>query len=114
MIGCGKPTGIQAFCEATGFNPNKMYVDPELKVYRLFNLTRAKSFGEIKGKSVSKESRTGMCSGFCWSCCGMCKQGKQGDVYQLGGSFLVGPGERVDFQQNDESSQDHITAEEVR
>jgi hypothetical protein len=60
-----------------------MFVDPELRVYKLFGLTRAKDFSEITGKAKSKESTTGTCGGFCWSLCNFFKQGKQGDVYQV-------------------------------
>jgi hypothetical protein len=83
LIGCGRTTGIVPFCNNVGFPDTKVYVDPTLETYKLFGLTRAKDFSEVKGKSANKDSKTGTCAGFCWSCCTFFKTGKQGDVYQV-------------------------------
>ena len=84
LIGCGNPNGIAPFCRATNFWPEKMFVDPQLKVYKTFGLTRAKTAGEIGGKGPKNKETSNYCAGLCWSCCSFLKScKKQGDVYQV-------------------------------
>jgi hypothetical protein len=81
-----------------------MYVDPTLAAYRAFKLKRGlfKTLGPtsfLKGVGAMKK-------GF--------RQGSpEGDLWQQGGLFVIGPGEHITFAHRDRFAGDNADLEQV-
>ncbi|KAM3141688.1 hypothetical protein pb186bvf_006293 [Paramecium bursaria] len=115
VVACSKADAIQDFSKDTGFSEDYIYVNPDLKTYQAFGLERAKGFGDLKGNGgVNQDTTSGTLSGFAWSFWKTISRGQQGDVYQLGGEFLINSEGDVLFAKANKSSQDYLSAKEVR
>lgn len=86
-IGSSRPDQAKEFADSFSFT-GELYCDPGLKTFKAFDLERGvlKTLGPsslIRGISTIKK-------GF--------RQGKSaGDLWQQGGVFLIGPGDRIHF-----------------
>lgn len=102
-VGSGSARSAAAFVRAFDFR-GEMYLDEGLKAYAAFGLHRgvAKTLGLAslrKGLAALKE-------GF--------RQGpSQGDLWQQGGVFVLGPGDRVHFAHRDRFAGDLADPEAV-
>ncbi len=102
-VGSGSSDHARSFSGSTGFD-GEMYVSRDLAAYRAFRLVRGvwRSIGPgsvYRGVNALKR-------GF--------RQGPtQGDPWQQGGVFLIGPGERLGFAHRDRYAGDHAAPEAV-
>ncbi|CDO73617.1 hypothetical protein BN946_scf185014.g87 [Trametes cinnabarina] len=97
VIGCGDWKLIKTYCETTGYS-YAMYADPSRSLYTTFGLVESLErtpAGEQKRSYLGK-SFLGNVVKSIWE--GPLKHpqfvGKQGNISQLGGDFIFGPGER--------------------
>lgn len=113
IIGCSPADRIESFAKETNLDAKFIYSDPSLGLYKGLGLLHAKNFSEIKGKGEkAKESTSGFLRGMAWSICKSLRF-KNGDVYQLGGVFIVNKENNVIFKKIDTSSEDHIGVEQL-
>jgi hypothetical protein len=112
VIGCGKASGIPSFAQDTGFDATKIFVDFDRRVYQRLNLVVAKSMSGLSDSTKKKNVKTGLCSGLCWSLCKTVSRGSQGDVMQMGGTFISNQAGQILFQHYDEYSNDSLQPNE--
>ncbi len=102
-IGSGSPQSAKKFVDDFHFT-GEMYVNRDLSVYKAFDLERGitKTVGLsslIKGVQTMKK-------GF--------RQGRSaGDLWQQGGLFVLGPGERLLFAHRDKFAGDHADLQQA-
>jgi hypothetical protein len=103
VVGCGEPEHIPAFRAATRY-PGPLVTDPSLLTFRAAGLAhgwRRTFHPRSVGKAIGAFTR-----GF--------RQGaRRGNPVQQGGSFVLGPGERVRFEWRDRFAGDHPDMREV-
>ncbi len=96
-IGSGSPEGARRFMDTLGFSAD-MYVNPDLSAYRAFRLERG--IWKTLGPASLVRGIRAMMQGF--------RQGRpDGDLWQQGGVFVLGPGETLLFQHRNTSAGDH-------
>ncbi len=90
-VGSGSPDNARQFVREFSFD-GVMVVDPGLKAYKAFGLKR----GVLKtlGPSSLFKGLGAMKNGFRQSAAA-------GDLWQQGGLFVIGPGDKVDFAHRD-------------
>lgn len=97
VVGPAKPDHIAGFREATGYK-GALFVDPSCRAFRTAGLIRGWAstyhpLAVLKGVGA-------LAQGF--------RQGpRQGDVVQQGGTFVLGPGDRVRFEWRDRFAGDN-------
>jgi len=83
IIGCSPPERVLSYASDTNFDPDNIYTDHCLGLFKALGLHRAKGFTEIKGKGEkAKESITSVAAGLAWSTYKTIKY-KNGDFYQV-------------------------------
>lgn len=103
VIGSSSPAQAKTFAEKSGFT-GEIYVNEDLQVYRAFGLERG-FFKTLGPKSIGRGFKA-MGQGF--------RQGRHaGDLWQQGGIFVMGPGNRVVFQHVDRFAGDHADPADV-
>lgn len=103
MVGPARPEHVAGFRAATGY-PGPLFVDPGLRTFKTAGLIRgwASTYHPL---AVLKGIRA-MAQGF--------RQGaRQGDVVQQGGTFVLGPGDRVRYEWRDRFAGDNPDLDEV-
>jgi len=103
VVGCGPPEHIAGFREATGY-AGPLVTDPSLRTFQAAGLAYGwrRTFGP---RTVLKGIRA-FARGF--------RQGaRRGDPFQQGGTFVLGPGDRVCFEWRDRFAGDHPALREV-
>jgi peroxiredoxin len=94
---------IAAFRTATGY-AGPLFVDPSLRAFKAAGLehSRASTYHPLAVlKSVKAVAQ------------GHRQTGRQGDVIQQGGTFVLGPGDRVHFEWRDRYAGDNADLDEV-
>lgn len=103
IIGSGTPEQAKTFAEKFSFT-GELFVDEELKTYQAFDLERG-FFKTLGLQSIGKGFKA-MGQGF--------HQGlSAGDLWQQGGIFVMGPGNKIVFQHVDRFAGDHADPAEV-
>ena len=103
VIGSGSIEGAKHFIEKLHFN-GEMYVNQDLSVYRAFRLERG--FIKTLGLSALLKGVEVMRKGF--------RQGRtDGDRWQQGGVFVMGPGDQMIFQHRNRFAGDHVDLDAV-
>ena len=103
MIGPAKPEHIAGFRAATGY-AGTLLVDPERRSYRAAGLERG--WARVLHPLVAWKGLRAFAQGF--------RQGaRQGDPVQQGGTFVLGPGDRVRFEWRDRFAGDHPDPDQV-
>ncbi len=103
VVGCAPARFIEDFKETTGFRGD-VFCDPTRQVYLQLGLR----YGMFKDRKMSMHVKSSIIGGIFKSIKGAFKSlRKQGDFLQQGGSFILGPGEKVEFAHIDESPMDH-------
>jgi hypothetical protein len=100
-IGSGSPAGAGHFVKKLHFT-GEMYVNQDLSAYRAFGLQR----GLLKtlGPASLIQGIRAMKDGF--------RQGRtDGDLWQQGGVFVLGPGNELNFQHRNRFAGDHADLE---
>jgi hypothetical protein len=96
-IGSGTPEQARLFVVKTEFD-GEMYVDQDLLTFRAFNLVRG--FLRTVGPAALWHGLAAMKKGF--------QQGRtEGDLWQQGGVFVMGPGRQMIFQHRSRVAGDH-------
>ena len=96
-IGSGSPGGARHFIEKLHFT-GEMYVNQDLSAYRAFKLERG--FWKTLGPASLIRGIQAMREGF--------RQGRMdGDNWQQGGIFVMGPGNKLIFQHRNKFAGDH-------
>ncbi|KAI0362497.1 hypothetical protein OH77DRAFT_1416770 [Trametes cingulata] len=111
VIGCGDWKLIKTYCENTGFS-YPMYADPSRALYNTFGLVESLDLtpaGQAK-RSYLGRSFLGNVVKSIWV--GPVKHpqfiGKQGNISQLGGDFIFGPGETCSYVSRMKHTEDHV------
>ena len=98
VIGSSTPAQAKTFAENSGFT-GEIYVNEDLSAYQAFGLERG-FFKTLGPRSIGLGFKA-MGQGF--------RQGRHaGDLWQQGGLFVMGPGNRVAFQHVDRFAGDHV------
>jgi hypothetical protein len=102
-IGSGSPDGARHFIEKLHFT-GEMYVNQDLSAYRAFRLQRG--FWRTLGPASLIHGIKALQKGF--------SQGRtDGDLWQQGGVFVMGPGNKLFFQHSNKFAGDHADLDAV-
>lgn len=102
-IGSGSTGGARNFADEVGF-AGEMYVNRDLAAYRAFGLER--SLWKTLGPASMIRGIRAMMDGFR-------QRRTDGDLWQQGGVFVLGPGETLLFQHRNAFAGDHADLEAV-
>ncbi|KAG8891973.1 hypothetical protein FRB99_003203, partial [Tulasnella sp. 403] len=98
VIGCGDPAMIRSYNERMFRSPFELYVDPRLELHKVLGMTRKTLDAgpeKEKGEYVRHGTLTGTLTAIGRAVTTMSPSvliKKGGDVKQLGGEFVIGPG----------------------
>ncbi|KAJ6589929.1 AhpC/TSA antioxidant enzyme-domain-containing protein [Mycena vulgaris] len=112
VIGCGEWKAIPNYAETTGFR-GPIYADPTLKLYHTLGMDIQNLAGTPAGQNKPSYITMGPLSN-AWKSIktGPLKNptliGKQGNISQLGGDFVLGPGQSCSFAHRMQHTEDHI------
>lgn len=117
VIGCGEWQPIKGYLEKTGFK-GAIYADPTRKVYHALGMDIEKlattPAGEKK-RSYIRSSILSVTLSSTWS--GPLTNprliGKQGNISQLGGEFILGPGNTCSFASRMQHTEDHVEVDDL-
>ncbi len=103
MVGCGRSEHIAGFRDATGYD-GPLFTDPSLRAFATAGLAQGWT-RTFHPRSLLK-GIAAFASGF--------RQGaRRGNPVQQGGTFVLGPGERVRFEWRDRFAGDHPEMRDV-
>lgn len=103
VVGPSRPEHIAAFRDATGY-AGLLFADPTLRAFRAAGLAHG---------WASTYHPLAMLKGVRAVAQGFRQAGRQGDVVQQGGTFVLGPGDRVHFEWRDRYAGHHPDLDEV-
>ena len=103
VVGCGQPEHLAGFREATGYD-GRLFTDPSLRAFGAAGL--AYGWTRTFHPLTILKGIGAFASGF--------RQGaRRGNPVQQGGTFVLGPGERVRFEWRDRFAGDHPEMRDV-
>ncbi|TFK32567.1 AhpC/TSA antioxidant enzyme-domain-containing protein [Crucibulum laeve] len=112
VIGCGEWNPIASYAESTGFS-GEIYADPSLSVHHALGMNIQNLAATPAGQKKRSYLTSGAVSNVVksiWT--GPIKNpshiGKQGNISQLGGDFILGPGNQCKFSSRMQHTQDHV------
>ncbi len=103
VVGPAKPEHIAGFREATGYT-GPLFADPSARAF--------KTAGLVHGWASTYHPRA-MLKGVRALAQGFRQGARRGDVVQQGGTFVLGPGDRVRFEWRDRFAGDNPDPDEV-
>ncbi|KAF9466651.1 AhpC/TSA antioxidant enzyme-domain-containing protein [Collybia nuda] len=111
VVGCGEWNPIKSYAETTGFQ-GTIFADPSRQVYHALGMDIKKLAGTPAGEKKRSYLITGRFSNAMLSIWkGPLKNlsliGKQGNISQLGGEFILGPGLECSYAYRMQHSEDH-------
>jgi len=112
VIGCGEWKALQNYAEITGFR-GPMYADPTRQLYKTLGMHITNLATTPAGQKKPSYITMGALSNI-WKSLrtGPLKDpsliGKQGNISQLGGDFVFGPGNQCTFAHRMQHTEDHI------
>ncbi|KAK0466667.1 AhpC/TSA antioxidant enzyme-domain-containing protein [Armillaria novae-zelandiae] len=117
IIGCGHSDAISFYKESTKF-PGNVYADPTRKLYHALGMDIENLSATPKGKERRSYLKLGIFSNAVSSIfTGPLKSpsliGKQGNISQLGGEFIFGPGKECTFASRMQNTEDHVEVSEL-
>ncbi|KAL1713104.1 AhpC/TSA antioxidant enzyme-domain-containing protein [Schizophyllum commune] len=117
VVGCGDAGFIREYAEKTGFQ-GAMYADPERKVFRALGmnvetLDRTPAGQEPKKYLPQGNIVTRAVGGIAQAFKNPSLLGKQGKISQLGGEFILGPGNVCTFAARMKHTEDHVEVDEL-
>ncbi|KAK0432617.1 AhpC/TSA antioxidant enzyme-domain-containing protein [Armillaria borealis] len=117
IIGCGHSDAISVYKESTKF-PGHIYADPTRKLYHVLGMDIENLAATPAGKERRSYLKLGIFSNAVSSIFkGPLKNpsliGKQGNISQLGGDFVFGPGKECTFVSRMQNTEDHIEVSEL-
>ena len=102
-IGSGTCNQGKSFTKKFGFE-GELYLDPTLRSYKAFELHRG--FWRTLGPGSLLRGMGALKKGF--------RQGRSaGDLWQQGGMFVIGQGNRISYEHRDSGAGDHVDPNEV-
>ncbi|KAF8887384.1 AhpC/TSA antioxidant enzyme-domain-containing protein [Infundibulicybe gibba] len=112
VIGCGEWNPIQTYAETTGFR-GEIYADPSRKLYKALGMDIENLDGTPAGQEKRSYRTTSTFVNAMQSIWRGPLQhplliGKQGNISQLGGEFIFGPGAQCAFASRMQHTEDHI------
>jgi len=102
-VGCGQPEDIRGLRDASGYD-GPLLTDPPLRVFGAAGLAH--------GWSRTFHPRS-MWKGFRAFSRGFRQGARRGNPVQQGGTFVLGPGDRTDFEWRDRFAGDHPEMRDV-
>jgi len=111
LIGCGDYTLLKEYIESTGFN-GRGYADPSRKTYKLLGMIstlKTTPKGEQKKEYVPNSFLMNTLRST-WAFLktpSVSLAGKGGNVFQLGGELILGPGDTCSFIYRMQHTEDH-------
>ncbi|KAK0215142.1 AhpC/TSA antioxidant enzyme-domain-containing protein [Armillaria fumosa] len=117
IIGCGHSDAISFYKESTKF-PGNIYADPTRKLYHALGMDIENLAATPAGKERRSYLKLGIFSNAMSSIFkGPLKRpsliGKQGNISQLGGEFVFGPGKECTFASRMQNTEDHVEVSEL-
>ncbi|KAF9048558.1 AhpC/TSA antioxidant enzyme-domain-containing protein, partial [Panaeolus papilionaceus] len=121
IVGNGSPAMMAKYRQIFGL-PFKMYTDPSNAVYRALGMGQDKSAGHMHSPNKPRKRggyvRHGMMSGIALVVMRAIKVGmpvweKGGDIAQLGGEFVLGPGQKCSYAHRMQSTKGHAPIRDV-
>ena len=103
VVGPGKPEHLPGFRQVTGYR-GPLFTDPSLRTYQTAGLASG-ILSVLHPRSLVGYLRA-VAGGFR-------PRGVKGNPAQQGGTFVLGPGERVGFEWRDQYSGDHADLDQV-
>jgi hypothetical protein len=113
VVGCGEPSLIDHYRATTKFR-GLMYADPTRAVYTALGMTMRTLDGAPKSEQKKSYVPSNVAMNTLESIVGALKQplsaitGKNGNISQLGGEFILGPGKTCHFANRMKHTQDHM------
>ncbi|PBK87150.1 hypothetical protein ARMGADRAFT_939327 [Armillaria gallica] len=117
IIGCGHSDAISVYKESTKF-PGHIYADPTRKLYHSLGMDIENLAVTPAGKERRSYLKLGIFSNAVSSIFkGPLKSpsliGRQGNISQLGGDFVFGPGKECTFASRMQNTEDHVEVSEL-
>ncbi|KAL1730415.1 AhpC/TSA antioxidant enzyme-domain-containing protein [Schizophyllum commune] len=117
VVGCGDPGFIREYAERTGFH-GAMYADPDRQVFRALGMSvetldRTPAGQEPKKYLPQGNIVTRAVGGIAQAFKNPSLLGKQGKISQLGGEFVLGPGNVCTFASRMKHTEDHVEVDEL-
>ncbi|KAL1674893.1 AhpC/TSA antioxidant enzyme-domain-containing protein [Schizophyllum commune] len=117
VVGCGDAGFIREYAEKTDFQ-GAMYADPDRKVFRALGmnvetLDRTPAGQEPKKYLPQGNIVTRAVGGIAQAFKNPSLLGKQGKISQLGGEFVLGPGNVCTFASRMKHTEDHVEVDEL-
>ncbi len=103
VVAPSKAEHIAGFRESTGYK-GALFVDPTLRAFRTAGLVRGR--GSTYHPPAVLRGVWAMAQGFR-------QVGRQGDIVQQGGTFVLGPGDRVRYEWRDRYAGHHADLDQV-
>jgi peroxiredoxin len=103
VVAPSKAEHVAGFRESTGYK-GALFVDPTLRAFRTAGLVRGRG---------STYHPLAMLRGIGALVRGFRQVGRQGDIVQQGGTFVLGPGDRVHYEWRDRYAGHHPDLDEV-
>ncbi|KAF8228360.1 hypothetical protein L208DRAFT_1291813 [Tricholoma matsutake] len=112
IIGCGGWEPLQSYAESTGF-PGPLYADPTRELYHALGMTletlaRTPKGEERKSYLVLGPLQSTVKSIWSGPLTHPTQIGKHGNISQLGGEFIFGPGKQCSFASRMQHTEDHL------
>ncbi|KAJ3879239.1 AhpC/TSA antioxidant enzyme-domain-containing protein [Lentinula edodes] len=116
-IGCGDWQPIEKYSDITEFPSSKIFADPSLGVFHGLGMDIQTLARTPTGEKRASYLTEGIIKGSLWSIWRGLKNprliGKQGNIAQLGGEFILGPGNRCTFAHRMRHTEDHAEISEL-
>ncbi|KIK62275.1 hypothetical protein GYMLUDRAFT_42215 [Collybiopsis luxurians FD-317 M1] len=112
VVGCGQWEPIEKYSELTGFPSSRIFADPDLNVFHALGMNIRTLARTPTGKKRASYLTDGIIKTTIlstWRAFMSPKLlGKQGNVAQLGGEFIFGPGNQCTFAHRMQHTEDHV------
>ncbi|KAJ8521997.1 hypothetical protein ONZ45_g1349 [Pleurotus djamor] len=116
VIGCGEWQAIKPYAEITGFQGD-VYANPTRDVYRALGMTietlQATPSGATKRSYITEGRFSNIYTSISRAFRNPSMIGKQGNISQLGGDFVLGPGLQCSFTSRMQNTEDHVEVAEL-
>ncbi|KRX07837.1 hypothetical protein PPERSA_10121 [Pseudocohnilembus persalinus] len=99
VIGSGSGKGGKLFASDASYPPEYVYANPDRKLYKGLKMREGKNIKDITNKEKKKrKQKRSTCCGLLYYFWNRLIRGEQGNIYQLGGTFLVDKNGKLLFE----------------
>ncbi|EWS73681.1 DHHC zinc finger protein (macronuclear) [Tetrahymena thermophila SB210] len=113
VVGCGEISGIKNFSLETKFPSQLIYVDTQRFTYNKLGMMRAETISQVRSGKKSEDTKTSTFCGLCKTACSIITKKRQGDIYQLGGTYIFETDGKIIYTFVDDSSNGHCSSKEI-